>query len=131
MIDGQAIESVKDGPRGRKYATTGDGRRWTKTPVTNWVIDKGYTPPSEVAKEDQPLKLFLTIHTQLPGEPQHWSLFLAKENESGDVYQVNGKQPLQVMHCVEQEEFPSSMHWVKQQKTPFLSRMNIADWPQT
>lgn len=102
-VNGQAIKKIEDGARGRKYAETVDGKSWTKAQGGDWVLVKGSTPPREIASEDKPLKLFLTIQAQVPGEPQHWSLFVAKENERGSVYQVKGKQPPKVMHCIGQE----------------------------
>jgi hypothetical protein len=40
--------------------------------------------------ESAPLYLSLAHHAQGPGEPFHWSLFVAHENQPGSVYQVKG-----------------------------------------
>lgn len=104
-INGSAIKgTIENGPRGRQYADTVDGRKWTKAPGGDWVLVKSSTPPREVASEVQPLQLLLTIQAQAPGEPDHWSLFVAKENQTGSVYEVKGKQPPEVMtlHCIEE-----------------------------
>ncbi|KAF2746519.1 hypothetical protein M011DRAFT_478127 [Sporormia fimetaria CBS 119925] len=34
--------------------------------------------------------LYLILHSQAPGEPNHWCLSVAHENEKGDTYQVTG-----------------------------------------
>ncbi|EER38336.1 conserved hypothetical protein [Histoplasma capsulatum H143] len=39
---------------------------------------------------DRALRLLLIQENQADGEPQHWSLFVARENEPGPVYQVKG-----------------------------------------
>ncbi|OAX76926.1 hypothetical protein ACJ72_08781 [Emergomyces africanus] len=39
---------------------------------------------------DHALRLSLIHHQQAEGEPNHWSLFVARENEPGLVYQVKG-----------------------------------------
>lgn len=90
--NGQTIKSIQEGPLGRKYAETEDGQHWTKTHGGKWTPAHGSTPPTDVASEDEPLKLYLTIADQVEGEPQHWGLFVAKENGRGSVYEVRGKQ---------------------------------------
>ncbi|PYH93859.1 hypothetical protein BO71DRAFT_326666, partial [Aspergillus ellipticus CBS 707.79] len=42
------------------------------------------------ATDSDPLYLYLIHENQGPGEPRHWSLFLARENQQGWVYQVTG-----------------------------------------
>ncbi|OJD23058.1 hypothetical protein ACJ73_05593 [Blastomyces percursus] len=39
---------------------------------------------------DRALRLSLIQQNQADDEPQHWSLFIARENEPGSVYQVKG-----------------------------------------
>lgn len=112
FINGKAIEKSTNGPRGRKYATTVDSKEWTKVQGGDWELVKGKPPPRELDIEDKPLGLFLTIHDQVPGEPQHWSLLVAKENAPGSVYEVTGKHSLEIYN------------------SSFLSGMNnIANWP--
>ena len=36
------------------------------------------------------MELKLVRQSQLPGEPYHWSLFLAAEDQKGAVFQVKG-----------------------------------------
>ena len=71
--------------RGKWQYTTHEGSELKRrTGTTEWeVID---SPPSGSA----PLELKLVREFQLPGEPHHWSLFLAYENQSGTVFQVRG-----------------------------------------
>jgi hypothetical protein len=40
--------------------------------------------------EPAPLTLSLVLEHQAPGEPYHWFLFVARENEPGMIYQVKG-----------------------------------------
>nr|KMM70342.1 hypothetical protein CPAG_06654 [Coccidioides posadasii RMSCC 3488] len=44
----------------------------------------------ETGSQQQPFVLSLVLQRQAPGEPKHWSLFVARENEPGMVYQVKG-----------------------------------------
>lgn len=53
--------------------------------TTQWVRVSS-PPPSET----NPLLLMLVRQRQSPGEPLHWSLFLASEGQRGDVFQVKG-----------------------------------------
>ncbi|OJD12309.1 hypothetical protein AJ78_07075 [Emergomyces pasteurianus Ep9510] len=45
---------------------------------------------SNLTSLDHALHLSLIQHKQAEGEPNHWSLFVARENEAGPVYQVTG-----------------------------------------
>lgn len=47
-------------------------------------------PKPEFETESTPLYLSLSLETQPPSEPNHWSLFLARENAPGKLYQVTG-----------------------------------------
>ncbi|KAE8155163.1 hypothetical protein BDV25DRAFT_146628 [Aspergillus avenaceus] len=51
-----------------------------------------YSPSSQSAPQhyDERPILSLVHERQEPGEPLHWSLFVARENEPGFVYQVTG-----------------------------------------
>ena len=92
FIRGQAIQGgVEAGPRGRKYATTLDGKRWTKSKDGEWVPTANHAS-KERKPEDDPLQLFLVLEGQVEGEPNHWSLFVSKEGQAGTVYQVTDKQ---------------------------------------
>ncbi|WEW54795.1 hypothetical protein PRK78_000220 [Emydomyces testavorans] len=73
---------------------------------------KGTQEWTEVVSEKSPsddstLQLSLVHHNQAPGEPIHWALYVARENEPGMVYEVKGDaecmtytpslEPIQVM----------------------------------
>lgn len=50
--------------------------------------------------------LYLVIENQLPGEPQHWSLFVAPENSPGQCFQVTGDAEKMVyQHLFDVEKF--------------------------
>ncbi|KAE8344836.1 hypothetical protein BDV24DRAFT_160139 [Aspergillus arachidicola] len=49
-----------------------------------------YSPEALPPTELQPLYLSLVHESQGPDEPFHWSLFVARENEPGWLYQVTG-----------------------------------------
>lgn len=69
----------------REYTVFG-GKQWTRPAnTTEWV--RVPTPPPA-----QPplLELMLVRQFQTPGEPHHWSLYLAYEGQAGTVYQVKG-----------------------------------------
>ncbi|OJJ84027.1 uncharacterized protein ASPGLDRAFT_375059 [Aspergillus glaucus CBS 516.65] len=47
--------------------------------------------PDKPEKESTgPIYLSLSLESQSPSEPNHWSLFLARENAPGKLYQVTG-----------------------------------------
>jgi hypothetical protein len=98
-----------------------DGRRafdgpftWTSPPgSSSWSLsDIDFSKcnpdaPLPAQHEEPPQKnLYLITETQLPGEPQHWSLFVAAENEAGTVFQVTGDADKMVyQHLLETEKF--------------------------
>jgi hypothetical protein len=45
---------------------------------------------SEPVATSSPLCLSLVHHIQGPGEPNHWALYVSRENEAGHIYQVTG-----------------------------------------
>ncbi|EEP82220.1 predicted protein [Uncinocarpus reesii 1704] len=47
-------------------------------------------PDDNPGHHDHPLQLSLVHHNQAPGEPIHWALYVARENDPGMVYEVNG-----------------------------------------
>lgn len=59
--------------------------------------------------DQAPLQLQLVHHNQAPGEPIHWALYVARENEPGMVYEVTGdaecmtyapsKEPVRVLEA--------------------------------
>lgn len=53
---------------------------------------KEYTPDQSLPPPSQfrPLYLSLVHENQGPGEPRHWSLLVAHENQPGMIYQVKG-----------------------------------------
>ena len=69
----------------REYTVIG-GKQWTRpVDTTQWV--RVPTPPPA---EPPVLQLMLVREHQAPGEPDHWSLYLAYEGQAGTVYQVTG-----------------------------------------
>ncbi|EFQ97357.1 hypothetical protein MGYG_00396 [Nannizzia gypsea CBS 118893] len=48
------------------------------------------TPSPASQSQSQPLDLSLVHHRQGEGEPLHWALLVARENQPGMVYQVKG-----------------------------------------
>ncbi|BCR91760.1 uncharacterized protein ACHE_70603S [Aspergillus chevalieri] len=64
------------------------------TPPTSSSTDP---PTSSTTRRDNsgdqstsPIYLSLSLESQSPSEPNHWSLFLARENAPGKLYQVTG-----------------------------------------
>ncbi|KAL4915664.1 hypothetical protein BDW62DRAFT_212518 [Aspergillus aurantiobrunneus] len=49
-----------------------------------------YTPEAPLSPACQPIYLSLINEKQGPSEPNHWSLFVARENEPSSSYQVTG-----------------------------------------
>ncbi len=70
---------------------TEDGREWTKGKNGPWKVMKD-TKSSARSSERGDLQLCLAIETQAEGEPDHWSLVVAREGGRGDVFQVTGKK---------------------------------------
>lgn len=66
-----------------------DGQRFKRKRGTeNWApVSSGIL---DTVPQQKPLLLSLVIQRQAPGEPNHWSLFVARENEPGIAYQVKG-----------------------------------------
>ncbi|OAF61255.1 hypothetical protein VC83_02122 [Pseudogymnoascus destructans] len=50
------------------------------------------------ALREKPLVLSVVTQRQVPGEPDHWSLFVASEDEAGEVFQVKGDAQ-QMAYC--------------------------------
>ncbi|GAD93631.1 hypothetical protein MGYG_00396 [Paecilomyces variotii No. 5] len=69
-----------------------DGQRFTRRRGTQkWIAcepESHRLPP--IDPESERLCLFLAHEDQGPEEPMHWSLYVAKENEPGMIYQVRG-----------------------------------------
>lgn len=64
---------------------------WTKySPPTPDTSPTTTTNNNRHEDEEDPIYLSLIHETQLPSEPIHWSLFVARENQPGQVYQVKG-----------------------------------------
>lgn len=69
---------------GRHFARKRGTQQWTE-----YKPDNETAPPTETDRS--PLYLSLVREEQaLDGEPLHWSLFVARENASGMLYQVKG-----------------------------------------
>ena len=78
---------------GRLRATTEDGQMWMKRGDEAWTpVKKPELPPPPRPGEDEGLQLFLSMQRQGQGEPDHWSLFLARSGQRGEVFQVKGKR---------------------------------------
>jgi hypothetical protein len=70
-----------------------DGRIfYRKKGAQEWTEDKSNRDELKPPEENPKLYLYLVQGEQEPGEPHHWALFLADENEPeyGYVYQVTG-----------------------------------------
>lgn len=67
-----------------------NGRRFSRRKGTEqWIeskLDHSFLP----LDQSEALYLSLVHQKQGPGEPLHWSLFVARENQPGSVYQVKG-----------------------------------------
>ncbi|KAN0071827.1 hypothetical protein V8E54_010423 [Elaphomyces granulatus] len=64
-----------------------NGRHFKRKKGTEqWIEYEPEKPPSQF----QPLYLSLVHEKQGTGEPLHWYLFVARENQPGSVYQVKG-----------------------------------------
>ncbi|PGH02013.1 hypothetical protein AJ79_07751 [Helicocarpus griseus UAMH5409] len=66
---------------GRQFKRRKGVQQWTE------VSQQGGLKEST---ELSPLRLSLVQQEQAPGEPLHWSLFVAREGQAGMVYQVKG-----------------------------------------
>ncbi len=74
----------------REYCSASDGTQFTRRikrdgSHTDWEVVEVQPEP-----EESPLILMVVLESQAEGEPNHWSLFLAREGETGTVYQVQG-----------------------------------------
>lgn len=67
-----------------------NGRHFRRRKGTQQWIE--YEPENSSLPPAQSLPLYLSLihQRQGPGEPLHWSLFVARENQPGSVYQVKG-----------------------------------------
>ncbi|KAL9104783.1 MAG: hypothetical protein Q9163_000333 [Psora crenata] len=66
--------------------TTFEGKDWKRrVGATEWK--RADSPPPT---ESPPMELKLVRQEQSPGEPDHWSLFLAREGQPGTLFQVKG-----------------------------------------
>lgn len=73
---------------GRRQYKTENGQTWTrKIGQDEWRLIE---PLPEGLGEETRMELKLVRRRQLDGEPNHWSLFLAPENQRGSVFQVEG-----------------------------------------
>ncbi|KAJ5586983.1 uncharacterized protein N7459_002748 [Penicillium hispanicum] len=66
---------------GRHFSRRKGAQRWD-------LLEPDTGAPASTAIS--PLYLSLVLEAQGPGEPFHWSLFVARENQSGLLYQVKG-----------------------------------------
>ncbi|KAL3481426.1 hypothetical protein BJX99DRAFT_164597 [Aspergillus californicus] len=74
-----------------------------------WTEYKPDDPSSLQPPQSQPLYLSLVQEKQGPGEPLHWSLFVARENQPGLVYMVTGDAEYMVhQHSTELIDITSS-----------------------
>lgn len=78
--------------RNTEHVTSSDGTEWKRKinkdgTRTAWEAASPSLPA--VQPEATPL-LMLVLENQAEGEPAHWSLFVAREGETGSVYQVKG-----------------------------------------
>lgn len=76
--------------RNTEFAIDSTHREWKRKikpngERTDWEPLSPTLTPSEL-----PLQLFLVLESQAAGEPDHWSLFVAREGEIGQAYQVTG-----------------------------------------
>ncbi|KAJ5384466.1 hypothetical protein N7517_002377 [Penicillium concentricum] len=79
--------------RGFREVCEVNGRTFfRKRGAQEWTEDKSNPEELKPPVETPHLYLYLVQEKQLPGEPTHWALFLADENEPdyGYVYQVSG-----------------------------------------
>lgn len=59
----------------------------------------GLEPPPASPSSPPPNYLSLIHHNQSPGEPLHWSLFIAPENSPGYIYEVKGDAQYMSYQC--------------------------------
>ncbi|KAF2656623.1 hypothetical protein K491DRAFT_677919 [Lophiostoma macrostomum CBS 122681] len=57
---------------------------------TAWVLTPNDLTIAPIPKTEKPLQLSLVLQKQHNNEPNHWSLFVARQGERGYVYQVKG-----------------------------------------
>ena len=68
-----------------QYRSDGEASYRRRAGTLDWSVVETDTAPIE-----KDLSLTLIFERQAEGEPNHWSLFVAREGESGCVYQVKG-----------------------------------------
>jgi len=68
-----------------QYLRSGEERLKRRVGTTQW--ERGDSPPPD---GESPVELKLVRQDQSPGEPYHWSLFVAREEELGALFQVKG-----------------------------------------
>ncbi|WEW60772.1 hypothetical protein PRK78_006260 [Emydomyces testavorans] len=94
---------------GRQFKRKKGTQQWTE-------VSKGGVAEDTVTPFAQ---LSLVHQKQADGEPLHWSLFVARENEEGMVYQVKGDA-----ECMNYKPSPYPINVVK--SASFLNAYNLA-----
>ena len=73
----------------REVCYVNDGRSFSRKKGTQeWIELESQS--SSMPPDSESLYLSLVHHSQGPGEPLHWSIFIARENQPDAVYQVMG-----------------------------------------
>ncbi|PYI29850.1 hypothetical protein BP00DRAFT_347763 [Aspergillus indologenus CBS 114.80] len=75
-----------------------NGRLFNRRKGTQQWIESKQETSSMPLGQSEALYLSLVHHKQGPGEPLHWSLFVARENQPGSVYQVKGDAEYMIYH---------------------------------
>ncbi|PGH23424.1 hypothetical protein AJ80_02534 [Polytolypa hystricis UAMH7299] len=104
-------------PSGQPVQTVGlfeyyeaNGQRFKRKRGTEeWVTVLAESLETESPPQQQPLLLWLALEHQAPGEPNHWFLFVGRENEAGMVYREAGDA-----RCVTYEPLTEPVHrpWI-------------------
>ena len=66
--------------------TSFEGKDWKRRVGTTEWTEAESRPPADIPA----MELKLVREEQISGEPNHWSLFLAREGEPGIIFQVRG-----------------------------------------
>ena len=80
------MSSLEIQTHGKRQYTTFGGKNWKRRVGTAERMEADSFPSTGPS----PLELKLVRQEQSPGEPLHWSLFLAGEGQLGTVFQVRG-----------------------------------------
>ncbi|GKZ26041.1 hypothetical protein AbraIFM66951_003220 [Aspergillus brasiliensis] len=75
--------------------------------TTEWLEYQPTTPDPQPSNTNNTYIISLLQTKQGPGEPLHWSLFVARENQPGRVYQVTGDAEFMVYEPEEGVELSS------------------------